>query len=118
MSGEKLQDCSQGQGAPQRALGRAASVSHQLPVQSPRQGQALPAVTHPAQLSTSLQPRGRERGPQASVKSPHWNLFFLHRFPSVTIFVRYQGLREQQYLVCLSTETEAHVEEVIQGLLF
>lgn len=50
---------------------------------------------------------------QASLKFPPWNLFFLYKFPPLITFVPYQRLREQQYLVCLRNEIEAHVKQMI-----
>lgn len=74
---------------------------------------------HSFQLSQALSSSwplcnpGREWGLQASLKFPPWNLFFLCKFPLLITFVLYQRLREQQYLVCLRNEIEAHVKQMI-----
>lgn len=72
----------------------------------------FPVVPSPAQLLASLQScEGVRSAGQFEISL--WNLFFLYKFPLLITFVPYQSLREQQYLVHLRNEIEAHVKQMI-----
>lgn len=79
------------------------------PLSEPAQ---FPVVPSPAQLLASLQScEGVRSAGQFEISL--WNLFFLYKFPLLITFVPYQRLREQQYLVHLRNEIEAHVKQMI-----